>query len=88
MDQVYAKGAIKELYNISQLFIDNNIKHWLDWGTLLHAYRDKKLKVKDNDLDLGVLRQDYDKVLKVFQENDIQYNQFIVINFNNWFKTF
>jgi len=79
MDQVYAKAAIKELYNISQLFIDNNIKHWLDWGTVLHAYRDKKLKVEGNDLDLGVLRQDYDKVLKVFQENGIQYNQFVVM---------
>ena len=56
---MYVKEAIKELYNISQLFIDNNIKHWLDWGALLYAYRDKELKVEDNeDLDLGVLRQD------------------------------
>ena len=72
MDETRIKETVKCLYNISQLFLDNDIKHWLDWGTLLHARRDKKLTVKDNDLDLGLLRCDYKKVLKVLKENNIQ----------------
>ena len=50
------KESIKELYNISQLFIDNNIKHQLDWGTLLYAYRDKELKVEDNEGNIATAR--------------------------------
>ena len=58
------KEALERLYNFSQLLSQNNIKHWLDWGSLLHGYSDKELH--DDDVDFGLLKQDWDKVKQVF----------------------
>ena len=70
------KEALEGLYNFSQLLSQNNIKHWLDWGALLHAYRDKTIVVDiDNDVDLGLLKQDWDKVKQLLKDNNIECNE-------------
>jgi len=63
------KKTLKKLYNFSQLLTQNNIKHWLDWGALLHGYRDKELH--DDDVDFGLLKRDWDKVRQLLQDNNI-----------------
>ena len=42
------------LFKITQELTKNNIKYWLDGGTLLGLYRDGKIMEHDNDVDLGV----------------------------------
>ena len=65
------KKTLKKLYNFSQLLTQNNIKHWLDWGALLHAYRDKELH--DDDVDFGLFKQDRDKVRQLLKDNNIYF---------------
>jgi len=70
------KETSKKLYDFSQLLSQNNIKHWLDWGFLLHAYRDKKILVDiDNDVDFGLLKRDWDKVKQLLKDNNIECNE-------------
>jgi|3_EtaG_2_1085321.scaffolds.fasta_scaffold01005_10 cytidyltransferase-like protein len=76
------------LYKISQLLLNNNIKHWLDCGTLLHGYRNKAInsadvvpkgisssdnKLNDVDFDISFLYKDYNTVKDVFNNSNIPY---------------
>ena len=70
------KDPLEKLYEFSQLLSQNNIKHWLDWGALLHAYRDKKIRIDfDNDIDLGLLKQDWCKVKQLLRDNNIEIDE-------------
>ena len=73
MDDTSYKKTLEELYNFSQLLSQHNIKHWLDWGVLLHGYRDKKIRLdSENDFDLGILKQDWVKVNRLLKDNSIK----------------
>ena len=83
------KLEVHYLYKIPQLLLNNNIKHWLDCGTLLHGYRDKVInnaevvpigisssdnKLNDVDLDVSFLFKDFNKVKKVLENHNISYS--------------
>lgn len=51
-DRTFDIIELKKLTNILQ---NLNIKYWLDYGTLLGAYRNKKVIKHDHDLDVSIL---------------------------------
>jgi len=53
----------------TQIMNDNNVIFWLEFGTLLGFYRENDFIKHDFDLDIGVYRDDADKIRKILTEN-------------------
>lgn len=49
---------------------EHNIRYFLAFGTLLGAIRYKKFIPWDDDVDVLVPREDYERLLSIFQDND------------------
>ncbi len=54
---------------------EHNIRYFLAFGTLLGAIRYKKFIPWDDDVDVVVPREDYDRLLSIFQDSE-QYHLF------------
>lgn len=66
------------LKKVKGICIKNNFKYWLDSGTLLGAYRHRGFIPWDDDIDLCMLREEYDKILPLLKEEFKNDDKFFV----------
>lgn len=75
------KCQIAILNYFHNLCVHNNLCYWLDYGTLLGAVRHKGFIPWDDDIDVAMLRKDYDKLIKVCcQDSNSRYKLSCVEN--------
>lgn len=75
------------LLYIDKVCKENNIKYWLSSGTLLGAVRHGGFIPWDDDLDIEMLREDYERFIKIFPNND-KYALQTSETDKNYFRTF
>lgn len=59
---------------------DNDIQYWIDCGTLLGAIRHKGYIPWDDDIDLGMLRSDFERFLALFQKERSDSRYYVICN--------
>lgn len=65
---------IKTLKKTIKFFDDNNIRYYAIGGTLLGAVRHHGFIPWDDDIDLGVIREDYDRLAELSKTSDFPLN--------------
>ena len=58
-------ALLKELDYVCK---QNNLQYWLDGGTQLGAIRHRGFIPWDDDIDVGMIRDDYEKIIEAFQK--------------------
>ena len=66
----YKKVSLEILVKIDKICRENGIKYFLFAGTLLGAVRHKGYIPWDDDIDICLMREDYDRLAKIIQNGD------------------
>ena len=72
MDEL-KKIQLEILDAVSAFCTKHGITYWLDGGTLIGTVRHKGYIPWDDDIDLGMLRPDYDRFIKEFNAHNSRY---------------
>lgn len=76
---------LEMLREVAKFCEENNINYWLDSGTLIGAVRHKGYIPWDDDIDIGMLRPDYDKFLQLFNRQSQVYKAYSIENNSNFY---
>ncbi len=92
MKRIYGDELKKiqiDILNVVTEFCDkNNINYWIDCGTLLGAIRHKGYIPWDDDIDIGMLRPDYDRFLALFNQVHTKYKVYSIENNPDFYYAF
>lgn len=80
--RVIQKANVKLLEMFDLICRENNLQYWIDFGTLLGAVRHKGFIPWDDDIDLGMARDDYEKLIELFSKG-FPKNPDLVLEFEN-----
>lgn len=72
VNEAFKKEAVHVLKLYSDAMINNNIKFWIDYGTLLGYYREKDFIKHDFDLDTGAWYDDHERIKEVLEKNGFE----------------
>lgn len=82
------KIQVDILCYVDEFCCEHNIRYWLDCGTLLGAVRHKGYIPWDDDIDIGMLREDYEKFMKLFPGTSERYAFCSMETTPNYYQSF
>ena len=82
------KTEIEILDVIAKFCDERKINYWIDCGTLLGAIRHKGFIPWDDDIDVGMLRPDYERFMNEFNGYNPQYELRCFENDSKWIFSF
>ena len=74
------KIQLSILDEVDRFCRENNIKYWLDSGTLIGAIRHGGYIPWDDDIDLGMTRENYNKFQELFNKSNKRYQFYTITN--------
>jgi phosphorylcholine metabolism protein LicD len=77
----FNKNAKYVMHKIDEVFKELGIQYWLEYGTLLGAYREGAFIRHDLDIDLGLFLDDYsEEIDKVFKKHGFKLKRTILVD--------
>ena len=70
------------LFEFKKICDEHDVEFWIDWGVLLGAYRHHGYVPWDDDIDVGITRDNFEKLKKVIKNHDEFILSYIYLLYN------